>query len=264
MRPSLVLALLLLAPAVSALQETFVDEDFGFSMLVPEGMLPVPDEDIRSALSVPDDTPFNLPAAEMPDGKAMHVAFWSDPTGRNRQMRLVLLDGPLPFTKAEELADATVTEMSQQGRIDIIDQTNLEPPSYKGGLMIEVRITADDGAEFGNIGAYFVMGPERYATLSYRAPRDNWSVERPDIMNSLQTVEFTSQRNAQGPSDAGGARQSPTAGRPQGPGAPPGQGRRQGQPASPAAETWSSLEVTGSLVLAVLLVMGLFMGGRDA
>jgi hypothetical protein len=263
----LALALLCLAAPLIGAQETFVDEDFAFSFDVPPGMAQVSDADLKAARGMPPDAPFNVPAADTPDGKTMHMWVWADEEARGREVRLVLHDYPLPFTKQEEFADATLNLMKSQGSVDIIDQTALQPPEYKGGLLLEVRITQEDGKEFGNLSAYFIMGAERYGLLSFRAYRENWAAEKDKIMEAFRTVEFTGAAAGQGQPPPGGMNRpsapgGPRAGgaRPGGPGGRPG---AQGQPAA-ASESWSTLEVAGSIVLALLLLMGLFMGGRSA
>lgn len=253
------LLLLLTAPAALS-QSLFTDEAFGFSFEVPADMQLLEDSELRGFLNMPADVPLNPDRPE--GGKVRHDFMWKDATGRSREVKLLLQDFALPFTRQDEFVDAIRQESGKGGDVEIRDQRALEPPAYKGGLMVEVERQRSDGTAVRMMYGYFPMGPERFALIYFQGLPADWQSLRKAYQNALASVDFSNQRS--------GAAMPQQAGRAGGPGGPQ-QGKRGAGGANNAAagppvqaEDWSTLEVTGSLVLAVVLLAGLFVGGKQA
>jgi hypothetical protein len=240
-------ALLTVTTATATAQGTFSDPDFEYSMSVPEGMVLATPEEQAAALGQPVEAFKNMPRAESPDGNVNHVFRWRDITGRDRRISLFINDGPFPFSAPEQFNEAVTTTM----QIAVDTEERLTPPDYKVGMRVEGTRTRSDGAVIRQTDVFLPISgdPPRYALLRMECLDVDWSLMWPDFEGTLKSVDIPQ------PTAGGGA-------------APrPGGRRRRGGDATAAdgpvvkTEDWDTLEVTGSLVLAVVLLMGLFMGG---
>ena len=262
MAPLTVLAMLLAAlwpaTAVTA-QETFRDADFDFSFEVPEGLELIGEADARRVFALPDDQPYNAARQGTPGERLSHQFHWRDSSGHGRSARLLIQDLPLPFTRPDEFADYLRTTAGEGETVEIVEQKSLEPPTHKAGLMAEVTRSREGGGAVNLIYAYYPMGRERFALLFLQGLPADWKKLRKTYGATLATVAFVGEQGG-----AAGGSGAPGQGR--APSGPNTAADRRGKPAAGGAaapeEYWSSLEVTGSLVLAVVLLAGLFVGGR--
>lgn len=248
-----VLIALLLAIQTSSAQETFSDPDFGYTMTVPSGMVLITAEERAAVSGQPVENFLITPRAESPSGEVTHIYLWRDTTGRDRQINLVITDGPFPFSAPDHFKEAVTKEM----KVEVDGEQSLTPPEFKIGMRVEgTRTRTSDGAIIRQTDAFLPISgdPSRYAMLRMECLDGDWSLMWPDFLATLRSVDIPqpTQGAAGGPPRGGGRRRRGADG--------------AGGAAGPEAqsEDWDTLEVTGSLVLSVLLLMGLFMGGRSA
>jgi hypothetical protein len=242
------IALLLAAPALNA-QETFSDPDFEYSMSLPAGMVLTTPEEQAAASGQPVESFVNVPRSESPDGEVSHVYRWRDASERDRNISLLIEDGPFPFSAPEQFKEAV--ELRMQVAVD--QEQSLAPPEFKYGMRIEGLRTRSDGAIIRQTDVFLPISgdPPRYALLRMDCLDVDWSLMWPDFLSTLKSIDMPQPT-------VGAARPPPTAGR-----------RRRGADVSGSAtgddqqEDWDTLEVTGSLILSALLLMGLFLGGRN-
>jgi len=243
-----ILCLTLLATVLNA-QESFTDADFEFSFNPPEGLVALEEAELRSFMGLPDAYALNAPLTEDMAVDLVHKYYWRDTAGLGREIRLDIGYSPkgLPFVRPEDFADA----MSAEGDLTIETKEPLKPPHP--GFTLTGTALRPDGVELRRLVAYFILGKDRYAFLTLTSPSSRWDSNLGALSAALDSVAFPPP--SEGPGGAAGAA---------GPGAPKAP---QGSQAAPGAsgtadDDWSSLEVTGSLVLAVVLMMGLFAGGK--
>jgi hypothetical protein len=243
------IALLFVFPTLSA-QETFTDPDFEFSMSVPSGMVLTTAEEQAAASGQPVENYLNAPRAEHTDGTFRHVYRWRDATERDRNISVYMEDGPFPFSSVDKFKEAINVTMN----IVVDGDQMLSPPDFKHGMRVEGTRMRSDGAALRQTDIFLPISgdPSRYVLLRMDCLDGDWSLMWPDFLATLQSVDMPQPTAGSGGSPRGGNR------------------RRRGADAGGSGgpdvvtEDWDTLEVTGSLVLAVLLLMGLFMGGRAA
>jgi len=257
------IAVLLLALPVVA-QDTFHDADFEFSITPPAGMQLVSPEDLAAMFRRPVEQFTSVPRAESPDGVALHESKWRDTTGHSREMTLTLKDrveGEEPIM-ANLDAWAAATEAAFGVTIEPDDRELIR----RGPLVIGFRVTANrvraDGAQLRHTFCYLpllVNHPterDRTAIVQLQALEADWDDYAPDFDAVIESIEFPLPRVGGGPAAAGGVI----------PGAPAaggggGGGGRAGGARRAKGEGWGSLQVTGSLLLALVLLGSLFVGG---
>ncbi|MFT7464856.1 MAG: hypothetical protein ACI9EF_003216 [Pseudohongiellaceae bacterium] len=244
-----ILCLIILATALSA-QESFLDADFSFSFNPPEGMRPLNEAELRSFMKFPADIEFNPALPEESEIEVDHSYFWIDTTGQNREISLLVSFHPmgLPWVNPDDYAES----MAKDAQLTIDIKEPMKPPHP--GFYIEGTVQRPDGVEVRRRIAYFTLGRNQYALMSLSSLSSKWDDVLPGFITAVDSASFPPPAGAKG---AGGA-----AGAAQGSNAP--QRSQAGQPSSANKESWGTLEVTGSLVLAVLLMMGLFMGGKSS
>jgi len=249
----MLLLLALLAP-VSTAQETFLDADFTFTFSVPEGLVQLEEQELRDFLKIPPEIAYNAPLTDDKSKDAVHNYFWKDPTGRSREISLLIGFSPLglPWVDPDEYAESV--ENSAQMVIDAREPLKAPHP----GIQVEGSAERPDGVKIKRIIAYFTLGRNEYAIMSLSARASDWTELRGEFIAAVDTVRFPL------PEESQGRQPGKSAGAP-GPRQPGGQESRAGAAETGESSTkknWSSLEVTGSLVLAVVLMMGLVVGGK--
>jgi len=245
------LCLALLTPLLVA-QTTFEDPAFGFHLEVPEGLVQVEEADLRAFLGLPDEVDLDGPAdPERPDS-LMHQFLWRDAQGMGREMKLVLAKDPrgLPFTDPADFVKVVTSEMGLT--VDKQDQVNQPLPRF----MVEgTRTRAADGAVMRMREAYLILGKGSFGILYVQGLEADWPALDAPFQAVFDTLRYPP------PKMEGGQRGGAAGGGAMGPGQPAGLAA-SGTAAASASESWGSLEVTGSLVLAVLLLMSLAVGGK--
>ena len=242
------IALCLIIPALTA-QDQFVDPDFEYSMSIPKGMILTTAEEQARASGRPIEDFINNPRSEAQEDNFKHEHRWRDATGRDRNISLFLMDGPYPFSSADKFKEAVTVTMG----ITVDQEQNLTPPDFKYGMRVEGMRMRSDGAAIRQTDVFLPIStePPQYAILRMSALDGDWVYVWPELLATLQSVEMPQ------PTSGGGGGTRNSSGR-----------RRQGGNATNSSgnseENWATLDVTGSLVLSVLLLMGLFMGGRSA
>jgi len=241
------LCLTLLATVLHA-QESFHDVDFDFSFSPPEGLVPLDEQELRGFMKIPDDFELNAPLTEDMTTDLVHKFYWRDGTDLGREIRLDIGYSPrgLPFIRPEDFADAVVAE----GDLTIETKEPLKPP-HPGFTLTGTAMRPDD-VELRRLVAYFILGKNSYAFLTLTSPSSRWDENFGAFSAALDSVTFPPPSDVTGSAGGGGAtnRSKPLEGSQAAPGS------------AEAAEKWGSLEVTGSLVLAMVLLMGLFAGGK--
>jgi hypothetical protein len=231
--------------AGAAAQELFTDVDFDFSFDVPAGMVKATAEQQAAASGQPLETFANTPRAETETGQTSHLHVWRDVTGRDRLLELLIADGDLPFTSPEQFESA----VAQKG-VEVEKRVPLQKPEFRPGMSMEGPRTRPDGALLRQLSVYYPMpgASPRWAVLRMECLEGDWNLMEPAFMDVLRSVNYPLPER---PAGAGGGR------------APGGRGRTPpAGAAAPVEERWDSLEVTGSLVLAAVLLIGMFLGGR--
>ena len=241
------LATLLLGPALTALpaQEAFKDPDFDFTMTLPAGMTLLAPEQLAAARGMSVEE-LNTSRADSEDGKAFHTYVWLDGTSRDREVHLYVADGDLPFGHPDQFQSAVTS-----GGVEVDDTQMLEPPDFPPGMRTEGVRTKSNGSVVRQTDVFLPMGrdPGKYATLRALCLEGDWDLMWPDFEAMIRSVRYPQPRQAGGGGGRGGRR-----------GGGGGGGRAGG---ATEEESWDELEVTGSLALAAVLLMGLFVGGRS-
>jgi hypothetical protein len=244
------LCLALLAPLLTA-QESFLDADFTFTFSVPEGLVQLDEQELRTFLNIPAEIAYNAPLTDDKTIDVVHNYFWRDPTGMGREISLLIGFSPmgLPWVNPDEYAESV--EDSAQMVIDAREPLKAPHP----GIQVEGSAERPDGLKMKRIIAYFTMSRNEYAIMSLSARESDWNTIRAELIAAVDTVRFPEPEGPPvGQGGMGGGATPQPGGAPRG---NPGQAAQAG-----TDEKWSSLEVTGSLVLAVILMMGLFAGGK--
>ncbi|MCB9898783.1 MAG: hypothetical protein H6825_12330 [Planctomycetes bacterium] len=243
--PALALLLLALpllgqqAPPASG-PPTLRDADFELTFTPPAGMLPVAHDEAAQVFgSTPEQ--FNVTRPDpMPENAIFrHAYLWSDLTGRDRSARLLVEENPrgLPFTKAEIFKQFVETQVG----LKVDSQEGLSVgQGYLVGMLAEGTRERSDGTVMRAMVAYFPSPPNTYAQVYFQALATDWDVMRPDFLESLKTLEMPQELSRTRPAAPKGESDLPT----------------------DYEEPWDTLQVTGSLALAAVLLLGLFLGGR--
>ena len=242
--PVACLWLLSLVPAVAA-QEGFTDADFDFRAKLPVGMRAASDEERAKILKLEPDKARNLPRGEAAGAAISHSYLWLDPTTPyNRQIFLGLTDGLPPFKNPTELKN----EQVKQGLSVDVGPNLLQQPQnavyIEGTFLREV-----DKTPMRRILLYIPdFGGKRFAVMTLQAFDADWSIVKPDFDAVVSSVRMKLTKQEVG--------RAPIAG---GKGAAAGGGAtRRG----PDTNSWSSLPVAGSLLLAAIVIGSLAFGRR--
>lgn len=228
------LPLLLLAQPAA---EKFTDKDFALSFEVPDGMVLLSPQEAAEVTGEPAEIYEIVRRADSEEGKVVHTYLWMDPNNL-REMKLTMQDNSPPFLRPEFFADV----MAEQFALTIERNEGLEPPLGPGIRLEGTRLRTQDQAEV-RTNIIYLPSPTRFVLFYVSGPEETWSDFAPQFDALLDSMSF--RRPAGG---AGG-----------GPAARAGMGAKA-QP----RERWDTLEVTGSLIVAAILVMSLFFGGRAA
>ncbi len=243
---SLMLAVALASTATG--QDSFRDADFEFSMAIPSGMVVATPEELSLASGRPAQEFGNTPRAETGNGQAVHTWVLRDTTGREREVNIHIADGALPFGSPEQFESAVGGKMG----VTIDVREPLRPPEYPAGMRLEGERSRADGELLRQTDAYLPMGnsPPRYAIVRAHCLAGDWPLLWPEFDTMLRSIEYPQAK--EGARGTGGGQGKPGK-------------RRAGAPGQEFVpdESWESLQVTGSLALAGMLIMGLFVGGRS-
>lgn len=243
--PAACLALLCLLPAASG-QEAFSDADFDFRMKLPVGMRSATDQEREVLLKLPPDQARNLPRSDAAGAALTHSYIWIDEsTPYNRQIVLGLRDGAPPYRNPTELKNAQIKEGL------MIEADRLLPPPTSAAYVEGTFLREVDKVPMRRILLYVPdFGGKRYAVMTLQAFAADWDIVKPDFDAVVESVRMrlTSVDAARGA--AGEGRQ----------GGKGGGAKRQGADTN----SWSSLPVAGSLVLAAVIVGSLVLGRRKA
>lgn len=227
----------------------FTDPDFDLSMTLPPGMAEVPHEAAAAAFGRDPET-FNLPRSEVENGRASHSYMWTDTTGRERKMRLITEDVPPPFGNPDQVKQ--FAEVSFGMTVDADPAPLKRGEGYMTGITVQGTRQRDDGSVVRGMLAYFPLPPEGYKLLYFEALDVDWDLVSDDFDACLKSLRFPT---PEGQGRQAGARPGGAAG---------AAANADGTPVKDYEESWESLEVAGSLVLGLLLLMSLFVGGRSA
>jgi hypothetical protein len=238
-----ILLLALLAPSVLA-QESFSDADYEFSMQIPPGMALTTAEEMAAVTGQPVESFQIVSRADSETGKVVHQYHWRDATGRGRDIDLKLIDDNFPFGSPDQFEQA----IREQAGVDVDTRISLGEPEYnQPGSRMEGTRTNSMGLLLRQMDAVFPIkfDPPRYALIRMHCLEGDWKLFVDEFEAVLKSVKSAAPKP---PSGAGG-----------GP-----QGRRKGKAEQGSEERWDTLEVTGSLALAAMLLMTLFVGGRSS
>jgi len=234
MLPLALIPLLLLVPTPA---ERFTDKDFALSFDVPDGMVLLSPEEASEVTGEPVELYQVVRRADSEEGKVVHTYLWMDPDNL-REMKLTLQDNSPPFLRPEFFTDV----MAEQFALTIERNENIDPPLGPGIRLEGTRLRTQDQVDV-RTNIIYLPSPNRFALLYASGPEDTWSAFAPQFDSLLDSMTFR-----RPPPGAGGAAAARA-----------GMGARA-QP----RERWDTLEVTGSLIVAAILVMSLFFGGRPA
>lgn len=245
------LCLALLTPLLAA-QTTFQDPAFSFSVEVPEGLVQVEEDALREFLGMAEGVDLDgEPNPDTPD-ELMHQYLWRDGQGRSREMKLVLQKTPLglPFTNPEDFAKVVTVEMG----VTVDKRSQVDQPLPR--IIVEgTRTRSSDGAVLRMRQAYLILGQSSFGILSLQGLEADWDALDAPYQRVFESLQYPPPKMG-----GGGRKGAPGATGPAQPGTAtdPDQGR-----SASSTESWGTLEVTGSLVLAVLLVMSLLFAGKS-
>ncbi len=255
MRAPLLALLLATLPPAAAGQQAFSDPDFGFSLQVPSGLVPL-DEAGRRKILGDAEAARNVPRADAGGQPVHHRHFWLDQSSPyHRQVVVYLLDVPPPFDpgKPEEFAAA----MRKDG-MTVVSQERLKPPAF--GLRVEgTFLREQDEVPMHRVVVYLpdVFG-RRHGIVTLQAQESDWSIVKDEFQATLASMQLV--RTPPPPEVVESAQKAAAAAGGAAPGRPPG------APASaPPAEDpgdWGSLPVLGSFVLAVAVLAHLLLSAR--
>ncbi|GJM20962.1 MAG: hypothetical protein DHS20C15_08770 [Planctomycetota bacterium] len=253
------IAVLLLALPLAAQSEHY-DPDFELRITPPAGMQLLTPELWAANTGKPAESFRNKSRPESVDGVAVHEWVWLDATGRGRELQVVLNDRVEGEAELLNGLDAFASYVEEQFGvpIDVEDRDVIRRNNLTVGYRVEGNATRSDGAQIRKLWCYvplLVGSPterDRVALISYTALLADWEDFLPDFDASIASMTFPLPRlNAPSGARAGGAGQA-------GAGAG-GQGR--GRAPEAKGEGWGSLQVTGSILLALVLLGSLFVGG---
>jgi len=230
--------LLSLVPAAAG-QEAFSDPDFGFRAQLPTGMRSATNEERAALLKLDPEKVRNVPRGEAAGAKISHSYLWfDDSTPYNRQIGLGLYDGMPPYQNPTALKNSQAKEGLSIEVAKLLPQ--LENAAYlEGTFLREV-----DKTPMRRILLYIPdFAAHRYAIMTMQAYAADWDIVKSDFEATVASVKMKLTK-APPPGAAGGVSSA----------------ARQG----PDTNSWSSLPVTGSLLLAALLVGSLVFGRRSA
>jgi len=257
MRAPILLLVLGLLGATSALraQTAFADPDFGFKMSLPDGLHEVTASERAMVMKTTEEAARNVPRAEAGEGARLtHRYIWVDRSSPyNRQMDVTLVDGPPPYLKPEELVEA----FSRSGlKVDVTEPVK----APVGGLRIEGSFVNQSGVPMRKTVVY-VPDRAKYAMVNLQSFAGDWAIVQPEFLQSILSIRLD---KATPPA---GAVDGPATGKGGKARAGPGGGKGPQSAAENAAGKpidWLSLPITGSLVLAALLLAHLLLGARGA
>ncbi len=227
-------------------QSSFTDPDFGLEVSVPEGLQEVTPAHRALIMNVSEEAARNVPRDEAVDGELFsHHYFWVDGTSPyNRQMDVHVFDGPPPYRNSEELIEA----YGKTGMTVEITEA-VKPPI--GGFRLEGSFKNQAGVPMRKTVVY-VPDRNKFAMVSLQAYAADWAIVQPELMQAIQSIRL--KREA----PPAGAPTNSAAGR---------DGRAVRAPSSASVAEpidWLSLPITGSLVLAALLLAHMLLGARSA
>ena len=182
---ALLLLLLLAAPSLRA-QETFTDPDFGFSMTPPTGMVSTTPEELAAASGRPIEEFQITSRADSPDGQVSHEFRWRDTTGRDRNIALLIQDGPYPFSSSDQFKEAVNVLMG----VVVDNEQSLTPPEFKYGMRVEGTRTRSDGAIIRQTDAFIPIAGDspRFAVLRMDCLDGDWKFLWPEFEATLRSV----------------------------------------------------------------------------
>lgn len=241
--PVACLWLLSLLPAAAA-QESFADADFDFRAKLPVGMRAASDEERAALFKLEPDKARNLPRGEAAGAAISHTYIWIDQTTPyNRQVFLALSDGMPPFKSPTELKNSQVKE----GLTVDVEKILPQPPNtayIEGTFQREV-----DRVPMRRILLYIPdFGAKRYAVMTLQAYAADWDIVKADFDEVVSSVRMKLTKQEVG--------RTPIAG---------GQGAGKGGSAGrrgPDTNSWSSLPVAGSMLVAAIVIGSLAFGRR--
>jgi|KBSSwiStaDraftv2_1062776.scaffolds.fasta_scaffold1019075_1 hypothetical protein len=243
--PAACLWLLGLIPAAAA-QEQFVDADFDFRAQLPVGMRAASDEERAAVFKLEPDKARNLPRGEAAGAAISHSYIWLDQTTPyNRQVSVALSDGLPPFKSPTELKNSQV----QQGLSVEVGPNLLQQPQnavyVEGTFQLGVEKTP-----MRRILLYIPdFGAKRYAVMTLQAFAADWPIVKPDFDKVVASVRMKLTKQEIGRAPLAGGKGAGKAGS--------SAGRR-----GPDTNSWSSLPVAGSLLLAAVVIGSLAFGRR--
>jgi hypothetical protein len=239
--------LLGLLPAAAA-QESFTDADFDFRAKLPVGMRAASDEERAALFKLEPDKARNVPRGEAAGAAVAHTYIWiDDTTPYNRQIFLALSDGLPPFKSPTELKNSQVKE----GLSVDVEKLLPQPPNT---AYIEGTFLRDvDKLPMRRILLYIPdFGAKRYAIMTLQAFAADWDIVKPDFDEVVANVRMKLTKQDVGRAPIAGGK-----GGGKGAGKAGGAGRR-----GPDTNSWSSLPVAGSLLLAAIVIGSLAFGRR--
>lgn len=247
-RPMRALLLLTLLTPLLAAQTRFEDPTFDFSFDVPEGMTRLSDAELIRFMQLPEDTEVNPDLGPEEAPSLSHHFLWRDETGQGREVRLLLnrVAEGLPFTDPQTFAQA----MTEQWGLTV--QSEDQPQMPRPRFVLTGTRRAANGTELNLTASYLLMGRNTYGLLTTQGLTADWAALEP-VFRACHDSATYPPPSMGGPGDAASE---------QGAAAAAVAGARASGPANAGpAERWDSLQVTGSLVLAALLLMSLFVAG---
>ena len=245
--PVACLWLLGLLPAAAA-QENFTDADFDFRAKLPVGMRTATDEERAAFFKVEPEKVRNLPRGEAAGAAVTHTYIWVDEsTPYNRQIFLALTDGQPPYKNPTELKNTQVKE----GLAVEVEKILPQPPNtaYIEGTFLR----EPDKTPMRRILLYIPdFGAKRYAIMTLQAFAADWDIVKSDFDDTIANVRMKLMKQDVGRAPVAGGK-----GGGKGAGKTSGAGRR-----GPDTNSWSSLPVAGSLLLAAIVIGSLAFGRR--
>jgi hypothetical protein len=228
--------LLCLAPAAVAQLESFSDPDFEFRASLPVGMRAATEAERAALLKLSPDAARNLPRGDAAGAPISHSYIWVDEsTPYNRQIGLGLYDGLPPFRNPTELKASQV----KSGLTVEVEKLLAQPTNaayLEGTFLREV-----DQVPLRRILIYVPdFGGKRYAVMTLQAFAADWEIVRPEFDAVVESMKMKLT-----PQVVTGAKRAPA-------------------PKRASENPWATLEVTGSLLLAAVVVGSLVLGRRKA
>ena len=242
--PAACLWLLCLLPSAVG-QEAFSDPDFDFRMQLPVGMRAATEEERAAMLKFSPEQARNVPRGEAAGAPITHSYIWVDQTTPyNRQISLGLYDGLPPFKSPTELKNS---QIKLGLAVEVGPNLLPQPPNT---VYIEGTFLGDvDKTLLRRILLYIPdFAAKRYAVMTLQAFAADWDIVKSDFDATVASVRMKLTKQEVGHVPPGDGKAAGRA----------GGARREGAP----VESWSSLPVAGSLVLAAVVVGSLVLGRR--